>query len=108
MEILPEVAFCQFNILYGTSATTTIGATSLGYIYGTSGPNGTGTYDFLGTFSKPSLTDGTTYYFWITANLAGSVTNNTSLFSSSITAANLSYIGLLVCQVVLLQATHRH
>ncbi len=75
----------NFKLWYGT--TNSLGsATQLGSSLTTS--LGSGIHSF--SFTSPTLTSGTTYYFWITMDVASTVTNNHTVTCNAMTTSNLT------------------
>jgi hypothetical protein len=73
--------------LWYSSTNSLSGATQVGTDLSSSGAAGARTFS---AFTTPTLSSGTTYYFWITADIASSVTNDHTIAVNAIATTDLT------------------
>ncbi len=81
----------KYQLWYSASNTFPGTATQVGADLLTAG-GGAGTRSFA-AFTTPTLTSGTTYYFWITVDVVASPTSGNTITCNAITAGDLTYAG---------------
>ncbi|MEI7596854.1 MAG: GEVED domain-containing protein [Bacteroidota bacterium] len=77
----------KYQLWYRATTNDISGATQLGSDLSSSGAAGARTFS---AFTSPTLSSGTTYYFWITADIASSVTNDHTIAVNAIATGNLT------------------
>ncbi|NTW31658.1 MAG: LamG domain-containing protein [Bacteroidetes bacterium] len=77
----------KYQLWYRATTNDISGASQLGTDLASSGNAGARTF---AAFSSPTLTIGTTYYFWITADIASGTTNNNTIAVNAITTGDLT------------------
>lgn len=81
-----QADIAKYQLWYNTSNTFT-GATQLGVDLASAGGAGPRTF---AAFTSPTLLNGSTYYFWITADLTAGVTNNNTIACNAIATTDLT------------------
>ncbi len=77
----------NYKLWYGTTDVLTANTTTLITTLTSSGGQGARTFT---AFTTPTLTSGTTYYFWITVDLTSVLTNNNTIAVNAISTSNLT------------------
>ncbi len=81
----------KYQLWYSSSNTFPGTATQVGADLLTAG-GGAGTRSFA-AFTTPTLTSGTTYYFWITIDVAAAPTNGNTIACNATVTGDLTYVG---------------